>query len=300
MFLVLRKLYDGYHQYMEYKDPRNCDFLLLRSPLYIFLILTLYLSFVRKIGPHFMSQRKPYQLRGILLAYNLFQVIFSFVIATSGLYYSYWQPDFDYFGLHHFATPNGEPRYALAVICYLYFWAKVCDLFDTVFFVLRKKSNQISFLHLYHHCIMIVVEFIHNKFFAGSHYMLLVIINSFVHTIMYSYYFLTIQKPDLQQQQSLWWKKHLTELQMVQFSILIIHFGWPIFSKSFHSVPIPWCIFAVFQTMFMFLLFADFYRKAYLTKGQQGSKSSTHVVVNGIAKKKKEEMEFNNNVTKLN
>ena len=33
------------------------------------------------------------------------------------------------------------------------FYTKLVDLLDTIFFVLRKKSNQISFLHVYHHFI---------------------------------------------------------------------------------------------------------------------------------------------------
>lgn len=206
----------------------------------VVMILASYLLFVQRIGPQFMSNRKPYQLRSILICYNLLQVFFNFYTAVYGFYYSYWQPDFDYAGYNHYNETTTIAKHILANICYFYFWTKIFDLFDTVFFVLRKKSNQISFLHLYHHCTMIFVEFIHNKYFAGnkifffnnrtnftffffyfvikililgSHYMFLLIINSFVHTIMYSYYFLTILHPNLKK--SLWWKKHITELQMV-------------------------------------------------------------------------------------
>lgn len=34
---------------------------------------------------------------------------------------------------------------------YAYHILKLVDLFDTLFFVLRKKNNQVSFLHVYHH-----------------------------------------------------------------------------------------------------------------------------------------------------
>lgn len=33
----------------------------------------------------------------------------------------------------------------------MYVMAKVIDLLDTCFFVLRKKSSNVSFLHVYHH-----------------------------------------------------------------------------------------------------------------------------------------------------
>lgn len=43
-------------------------------------------------------------------------------------------------------------------------------------------------------------------------------INAFVHAIMYSYYFLTILKPEYKKA---WWKKYLTLLQLVNiFRIL--------------------------------------------------------------------------------
>lgn len=134
----------------------------------VVMILASYLLFVQRIGPQFMSNRKPYQLRSILICYNLLQVIFNFYTAVYGFYYSYWQSDFDYAGYNHYNETTTIAKHTLANICYFYFWTKIFDLFDTVFFVLRKKSNQISFLHLYHHCTMIFVEFIHNKYFAGN------------------------------------------------------------------------------------------------------------------------------------
>ncbi|GFU15986.1 elongation of very long chain fatty acids protein, partial [Nephila pilipes] len=43
----------------------------------------------------------------------------------------------------------------------LYVWqlylAKNLELLDTIFFVLRKKYNQISFLHVFHHSVVLLV-----------------------------------------------------------------------------------------------------------------------------------------------
>lgn len=38
-----------------------------------------------------------------------------------------------------------------AHMAYSYMIVKILDLFDTIFFVMRKKDRQISFLHVYHH-----------------------------------------------------------------------------------------------------------------------------------------------------
>lgn len=51
---------------------------------------------------------------------------------------------------------------------------------------------------------------------AGGHGTLLGLINSFIHIIMYSYYLLSSMGP--QYQKYLWWKKHLTAMQMVRIS----------------------------------------------------------------------------------
>lgn len=39
------------------------------------------------------------------------------------------------------------------------------------------------------------------------------VINSFVHIVMYSYYLLSAFGPEVQKY--LWWKKHITNMQMV-------------------------------------------------------------------------------------
>ncbi len=39
----------------------------------------------------------------------------------------------------------------MANVCWVFYFSKFIELLDTVFFVLRKKNNQITFLHLFHH-----------------------------------------------------------------------------------------------------------------------------------------------------
>lgn len=56
----------------------------------------------------------------------------------------------------------------MARAVWLYYMCKITELLDTVFFVLRKKQNQISFLHVYHHTLMPICGFIGLKYFAGK------------------------------------------------------------------------------------------------------------------------------------
>lgn len=58
------------------------------------------------------------------------------------------------------------------------------------------------------------------KYFPGGHGTFVGCINSFVHIIMYTYYFLSAFGP--QMQKYLWWKKHITNLQMVRAPVIIL------------------------------------------------------------------------------
>lgn len=52
------------------------------SPVPVLTILAAYLYFVLKLGPQYMSSRKPFNLQNILVTYNLYQVIFSIWLCT--------------------------------------------------------------------------------------------------------------------------------------------------------------------------------------------------------------------------
>lgn len=115
---------------------------------------------------------------------------------------------------------------------WFYYMCKLIELLDTVFFVLRKKQNQVTFLHVYHHTMMPFAGFIGVKyvggrrnnfssfslsnlnFDSGGHTTLLGLINSFIHVIMYAYYMLAAMGPHMQKY--LWWKRYLTVMQMVR------------------------------------------------------------------------------------
>lgn len=132
-----------------------------------------------------------------------------------------------------------------------------------VFFVLRKKNNQVTFLHVYHHGCLVVACYFYIKFLTGGGQpILLGAINSFVHVVMYTYYFFTSYKPELKK--SLWFKRHITELQMLQFAILFFHLMIPVVTECDYPKGLSAAL--AFQNVFMFILFGDFYYKAYIRK----------------------------------
>ena len=95
-------------------------------------------------------------------------------------------------------------------------------------FLLRKKYSQITFLHIYHHSTMPILWWIGTKWLPGGQCKFLIIfqiyikifsaffgvmLNSFIHILMYSYYGLTSFGPKVQKY--LWWKKYITMMQLV-------------------------------------------------------------------------------------
>lgn len=58
-------------------------------------------------------------------------------------------------------------QFQMAAAVWWYFMAKIIELLDTVFFVLRKKNRQISTLHVYHHFMMPICSWIGTKFLPG-------------------------------------------------------------------------------------------------------------------------------------
>lgn len=58
-------------------DPMVDTWFLMSSPWPLATILASYLYFVLSFGPKYMANRKPFQLKEVLIAYNFLQVIFS-------------------------------------------------------------------------------------------------------------------------------------------------------------------------------------------------------------------------------
>nr|XP_018901840.1 PREDICTED: elongation of very long chain fatty acids protein AAEL008004-like [Bemisia tabaci] len=222
-----------------------------------------YLVFVLKVGPKFMENRKPLNIKGIILAYNFFQMINNGWI----VYLLFTTPG----AISHLAQNKCAPMeksnplfYAMCAGSWYFFMSKVYDLLDTVFFVLRKKQSHVTFLHVYHHANMVLSCWAYLKYIKGEQGVLIGVLNSFVHVVMYTYYFLSALGPQVQKY--LWWKKYITKLQLLQFGIVCMYALFFVVRNCVQSQVLIY--YAMFQAITFSILFADFYRKAYLKKKQ--------------------------------
>jgi len=79
------------------------------------------------------------------------------------------------------------------------FFLKFFDYVETCVFVLRKKQNQISFLHVYHHVFNVLFGLYYLKYILDERGSFVSLLNCTVHVIMYMYYFIAAWSPELQQ-----------------------------------------------------------------------------------------------------
>jgi hypothetical protein len=136
-----------------------------------------------------MENRKPFKLRGIIVFYNFLQVILSFYLfwevavvgwfndyswrcqpvdhsksemgmrVSWGFFFTLNQHSLQIF-LHKYFESTGLSfifflsYLQMAQVCWWYFFSKFTEFFDTFFFVLRKRYDQVSTLHVIHHGIM--------------------------------------------------------------------------------------------------------------------------------------------------
>ena len=157
-----------------------------------------------------------------------------------------------------YATDEFSVRYARAI--WLYYVSKLLEFTDTTFFVLRGKFSQVTFLHVYHHATMPLIWWIGTKWHAGGISHVGPVCNSFVHVVMYGYYFLASYGDRFQR--FLWWKRYLTVLQLTQFLIVLIHTFLALISSGCeYSKGVLFCQTAYLLTLIG--LFVNFYFKNY-------------------------------------
>ena len=113
------------------------------------------------------------------------------------------------------------------------------------------------------------------RWVPGGHSTFFGLCNSFVHFFMYFYYMMAAMGP--QYQKYIWWKRHMTNLQMIQFIAIFIH-GSQLLIKNDCNYPTAFGYFIAAHAVLFFVLFAQFYVREYLDRGK--SKQNAKVRMN--------------------
>lgn len=266
-----------YYDYvMQGTDPRLKVYPMMENPFPMTATLLSYLFFVLYAGPRFMANRKPFQLKEAMIVYNFTLVALSIFIVyeflLSGWATTYtWKCD----PVDYSDSPQGL---RMVRVAWLFFFSKIIELMDTVFFVLRKKQGQITFLHIFHHSFMPWTWWWGVSYAPGGMGSFHAMVNSGVHIIMYFYYGLSASGPRFQKY--LWWKKYMTAIQLTQFVMVSLHVTQYYFMESCdYQVPLFVHLIWIYGTFF-FVLFSNFWVQAYV-KGKRLPKQDSRAGLKG-------------------
>ena len=248
-----------YHNWIHESDLRTRQYWLTRGgPLSVLTFMTLWLLFVTKIGPKLMANRKPFSLRWLMFAYNILMTV------TNAYFFVMFLKLMDYQLLTDFQFPSREDTSPHIMRCIdvgmVYGYTKYVDLLDTVFLVLRKKESHLTFLHLYHHFMVPIFGWLGAKVAPTCPpAAIFALLNTPVHTMMYSYYALSALGPTVHR--FLWWKRYITVAQILQFVLFLSYAIISAFLSTGYPSVLYW--FAWIQSPIFLYMFVNFYRKSY-------------------------------------
>jgi len=238
-------------EYKPYQDPRVSHLPLMSSPFPILGIILSYLIVIF-LGILLMRNLSPLSLRPVVILYNIVVILLNIYISSSLFYEAFIVQRFSWV-----CNPidNSERGRGMSFTIWLFFFSKIIEILDTIFMVLKKR--EISFLHVYHHCTVIILWWIGARFVPGGDAYWSSMQNSMVHVIMYIYYLLSSLHINA------WWKKYLTSVQMIQFVLNIFHTSFALLNTSCGSIP-KWMGYGMVLYMSsLLILFLNFYIHAY-------------------------------------
>lgn len=241
-------------------DPRSEEWPLMDSPVLTSVVVLIYLLFVTKWGPSMMASRSSgFNIKRILVVYNVLMVMLSgwlcFEFCAAG-----WIGGGYSLGCQLIDMSRRPKAMRMVRVCWVFYISKIVELLDTVFFVLRKKPEQVTFLHVFHHAIMPISWWFGMKYVPGGLGTFHAMLNSFIHFLMYTYYGLAAAGEKYRKY--LWWKRYMTTAQIVQFIAVIFH---SIYTLSLRECTYPKVFnYWILSSALIFLvLFMNFYSRAY-------------------------------------
>eukprot|EP00052_Salpingoeca_macrocollata_P026160 m.242167 g.242167 ORF g.242167 m.242167 type:complete len:232 (+) comp22536_c0_seq10:3456-4151(+) len=213
-----------------------------------------------QVASDFTQAREALELRTVIVLYNVAMVALNFHIAYE-LLWNGWKLDYGVCA----AVDTSDNPYSLRIAeaLWWYYFSKGLEFMDTFFFVLGKKTRNVSFLHVYHHSTMFPLWWMGAAWAPGGAAYLPTSLNAAVHVLMYSYYALAAYGAAVRG-----WKKYLTMLQMTQFftamgttafALYRVYSGQCKFYAWTGWMVLLYCV-------SMVLLFSQFYAQEYSTK----------------------------------
>nr|XP_043624075.1 elongation of fatty acids protein 3-like [Erigeron canadensis] len=231
------------------------------SPLFLTTTILTYLTLTLTLPRAALPTVHPTFLRLISTVHNLILLSLSLVMAF-GCFLSSLSTMPNLQWIVCFPPNHTPPRGPLFFWAYIFYFSKILEFFDTFLIIISSsKSNnrRLSFLHVYHHSVVVVMCYLWLST-SQSLFPIALVTNASVHVLMYAYYMLCALgwRP--------WWKVLVTNCQIVQFVfsflvsglMLYYHFNTADGCSGFYG----WCFNAVFNASLL-ALFVNFHFKNY-------------------------------------
>ncbi|XP_074104668.1 very long chain fatty acid elongase 6 [Cotesia typhae] len=234
-------------------------------------------------GRQWMANRPKYDLRGLLTVWNIALAIFSImgVVRTVPEFYHVLK---NYGFYHSVCVPSFMFNRVSGFWVWMFVLSKLPELGDTLFIVLRKQ--RLIFLHWYHHMtVLMYAWFSYAEYSAPARWF--VVVNYTIHAMMYTYYALKAMRYS----PPTWIAIMITTLQIAQ---MIVGFAITIWvyqmyvshgQRECHITMTNIRISALIYISYL-VLFAKFFREAYMTKRNSSTDKSIH-------KKSQDSKEYN-------
>ncbi|XP_061692320.1 elongation of very long chain fatty acids protein 5 [Syngnathoides biaculeatus] len=257
------------------RDQRVRGWLLLDSYSTTFALTLVYIVLVWT-GPKYMRHRQAYSCKGLLVLYNV-----GLTLLSLSMFYQLVSPlrdsSYDFYCQDSQNAPEMDNKVMNAL--WWYYFSKLIEFMDTFFFILRKNNHQITFLHVYHHISMFNIWWFVMNWLPSGHSYFGPCLNSFVHVVMYSYYGLSAipaVRPYL------WWKKYITQLQLIQFVLTVLQtlcaIIWPC------GLPLGWLYFQITYMFTLIVFFSNFYIQTYKKHTRELQNGRAVLSTNGHSK----------------
>ncbi|ABO94747.1 predicted protein [Ostreococcus lucimarinus CCE9901] len=151
----------------------------------------------------------------------------------------------------------------LAFYIYLFYVSKIYEFVDTFIMLLKRNLRQVSFLHVYHHSTISFIWWMIARRAPGGDAYFSAALNSWVHVCMYTYYLLSalIGKNNDKRVKYLWWGRHLTQMQMLQFLCNLLQ---AVYCAYFSEYPKFLSKILLFYMISLLALFGHFYYSKHI------------------------------------
>ncbi|XP_078433585.1 fatty acid elongase 3-like [Wolffia australiana] len=233
------------------------------SPNFLLFILISYLSLtviLRRLLPPRPAPLPSLRLllRLVSPLHNAFILLLSLAMAVGcSISLNSQKPNFSWAFCFPPSTPAEGPVFFWA---YIFFLSKIYELVDTLLILLSSDPRRLSFLHVYHHAIVLIMC----RLWIVDRQSLMpiaLVTNASVHVAMYGYYLCS----SLGWRWPPRWKRSVTDCQIVQFCFsfaVSLVFLWFHFFRGGCSGMGAWVFNAVFNASLLFLFF-DFHNSNY-------------------------------------